>query len=177
MVLFWSFIFPIFCLLRIIIHRKNLDDPKFILKFGFFYLGYRPQYYYWEFIIMFRKILTIYVSLLPDSALSSKVVLIMLIVSVSFYLHLKSKPYAENSLNKLELNAISVSLATIFFGMFYVSKIDDVSQVIIFILIVFINVFFLANWLIIILFLSLKKFARSKKFEKIKAFFLSSSKL
>ena len=90
--------------MHISLQRKNLDDVKMRVQFGFFYLGYKPQYYFWEFAIMFRKIIIIYVTLIPDSAIKSKAVLVLFFIAVSFYFHSKSKPYTNENLNKLDNN-------------------------------------------------------------------------
>ncbi len=32
--------------------------------YGYFYLGYKPKYYFWEFFILFRKICLIFLNIL-----------------------------------------------------------------------------------------------------------------
>jgi hypothetical protein len=55
---------PIFAFILITRERNNLKDIQVREKFGFLYRGYRLKYYYWEIIIMFRKISLLIVSVL-----------------------------------------------------------------------------------------------------------------
>ena len=119
---------------------------------------------------MFRKIIIIYVTLIPDSAIKSKAVLVLFFIAVSFYFHSKSKPYTNENLNKLEFNAILVSMATIFFGMFYLSDIDTSTQAIIFTIIIFSNVFFLFKWTLYVIMLSFRTLTKSTKMKKCLSF-------
>lgn len=112
---------------------------------------------------MFRKILTIFISLMDDSKTFSKAALILFILGANFYHHSNSKPFSNHSLNKLEFQAILASGLTIFCGLFYLSQIDDVSKAILFALILAINIIFLISWGTLILRLSIKKMKEIRK--------------
>ena len=174
--IFWSLIFPLYCLIRIVLNKKKLNEPQLMVQLGFFYIGYKSKFYFWEFVIMSRKISTIYITLLPDSLIFSKAILILLLIAVSFFYHAKNRPYTNDSLNKLELNAILVSILTIFFGIFHLTNIGDVMKAFLFIIIILINLFFFLNWAYLLLIHFYKKVAKSKKMESAKKFFFKSSK-
>ena len=42
--------------------RDELEDLKIKSKYGFIFNGYQPRTYYWESVIMFRKVAMIFVS-------------------------------------------------------------------------------------------------------------------
>ena len=42
--------------------KSNLDDVAIKEKYGFIYNGYRVEKYYWEIIIMYRKITFIFIA-------------------------------------------------------------------------------------------------------------------
>ena len=172
---FMHLIFPMFCFLRIKMNKAYLETDKIRLQMGFFYIGYNSEYYFWEFVIMFRKILIIFVTLIPDSLIYSKAALVLFLVTTSFYLHSNSHPYINANLNKLEFYAILVSICTIFFGMFYLSQINDYLKAFIFAMIIFSNAYFLFIWSRFIIARSFKNISSLRKFETLMRFFFTSS--
>ena len=58
----WGLGIPFFALILLMGIRKNLDSIESREKLGFLYRGYRKEFYYWEAIIMYRKILLIFIS-------------------------------------------------------------------------------------------------------------------
>ena len=52
----WGFGIPIFAFLLLYIDKKKLDKLEVRQKLGFLFRGYTLKYYYWEIVIMFRKI-------------------------------------------------------------------------------------------------------------------------
>ena len=55
---------PTYGLALVVSHRDNLNSQTFKAKYGFLYNGYRPQAYFWEFVIMYRKIIIIIIRVL-----------------------------------------------------------------------------------------------------------------
>ena len=144
---FWIILFPLFCLIKLIINSKKLDNPDIKLFFGFFYLGYKPNYYYWEFVTMYRKIVTIFVTLMPESSILPKGYIILFLNTAAFYFQRRKSPFNESGLNDLELKATFVSTITILIGVFYMEEIGDIVQAILFGTLLVINIYFLINWL------------------------------
>ena len=58
----WGLFAPGFVLLFILKYRKNLQEKAMITRFGFLLLGYKSDLYYWEFIIIYRKIVIVLIS-------------------------------------------------------------------------------------------------------------------
>lgn len=58
----WGLGIPAVALLFIYRNRKNLKEISMKMKIGFIYLGYKEEYYYWEFAILYRKMLVIFIS-------------------------------------------------------------------------------------------------------------------
>lgn len=61
-IIVWGLGIPFFALILLTRIRKNLDSVESREKLGFLYRGYRKEFYYWEAIIMYRKILLIFIS-------------------------------------------------------------------------------------------------------------------
>ena len=58
MLLLYTFGIPIFCAAILWCHRYSLTDDAVKGRFGFLYKGFEHKYYYWESLIMARKVST-----------------------------------------------------------------------------------------------------------------------
>ena len=131
-------------------------------RFGFFYIGYKEKLFFWEFVIMYRKILTICISMIDDSMLFAKGALILLLNFSSLILQTSKMPFTDFQLNFLEASAIKVSLVTIFAGLFYILQyFGDVLQTIIFSIIVAVNCYFTLTWLLLVLRHTMSRYSKN----------------
>lgn len=55
----WGIGIPLFGLLQIIKNRNLLDKISIRKKYGFLYRGYRKKFYFWDILIMYRKVIII----------------------------------------------------------------------------------------------------------------------
>ena len=132
-------------------------------RYGFFYIGYKKDLFYWEFVIIYRKITTICVSLINDSFIFGKAALVIFINIASLFGHISKKPFVNQRLNYLESLAIRVATFTIFGGMLYIQNyFQDVSKAIIFVVIIIMNFLFIFTWLVIVLMFTFKKISKHK---------------
>lgn len=154
------------------------------MKMGFLYLGYKPRLYFWEFIIMYRKIITLAVTMLPDSQKLAKGVIVLFITTVSLAYHINERPFIVNKLNEIEYSAILVSAVTIYVGLFYLDdSFGEGMKAFFFIVILFTNIRFFLIWLYYIMqLLSIKYRSNTKvivllkKFSILRSFFKGSKK-
>ncbi|CAG9323995.1 unnamed protein product [Blepharisma stoltei] len=148
-IIIWCIAIPTLCLWSIHMHREQLNTIELKLQFGFLYLGFKDKTYYWEFTILYRKILIICCSVFLGS-ISTRVqaLTVFFLLLFCFFLHRKIEPYCTNQLNSLETKSILVSGLTIYSGLYYLT--DDLAysaRVFLFIIIVSANLFFLAHWI------------------------------
>ncbi len=61
-ILVWGLGIPFFALILIQRVKNQLDSVDARERFGFLYRGYRKSFYYWEIVIMYRKIGLIFIS-------------------------------------------------------------------------------------------------------------------
>lgn len=67
MLLFWVFGVSWWHFARKIkLNKDNLYDPEIKKKFGFFYLGLKKEYYYWEGYVFIRKVALIFVLIVSN---------------------------------------------------------------------------------------------------------------
>ena len=144
---YWAIFFPLFCLFYLIKNSKNLEKTHLKMKMGFLYLGYKPRLYFWEFIIMYRKIITLAVTMLPDSQKLAKGVIVLFITTVSLAYHISERPFIVSKLNQIEYSAILVSTVTIYVGLFYLDdSFGENMKAFFFIIILFTNIRFFLIW-------------------------------
>ena len=66
-ILIWGLGIPLFALIFIYRERKNLDDINVKRKFGFFFKGYKKSFFFWEIVIMYKKVAVIIISVFIGS--------------------------------------------------------------------------------------------------------------
>jgi len=148
-VIVWGMGLPCVFLGMLYKNRDVLHKFGMKAKYGFLYIGYEPQAFFWEFVILYRKVLvvTILVFVVQESTAVAALCCLMILL-VSLHLQLRINPYEKPSYNLMELRGLFVSAITIYCGLFYLT--DDVtSNGKLFLLTVMIiaNAWFLINWL------------------------------
>jgi hypothetical protein len=122
-ILTWGIGVPTLILGVIVKKRKQLDQLLMKCRFGFFYNGFKKSHFYWEFLILYRKILIISLSVfLGNVSIPVQALTIMIILLVFLYLQYNALPYASEALNAMETKAILVSSVTIYCGLYYLTK-------------------------------------------------------
>ena len=147
--IFWGIALPWICLLVLYKNRKKLGNTKVRKRYGFLFNGYTKKEFYWEFIILYRKILIIYTSvfLANLTSVSIQALTVMGLLIISLVIQLKYSPFIETELNSMEVRSILVSAVTVFCGLYYLTgDLDYDSKVIFFVIIVVVNVYFLYIW-------------------------------
>ena len=142
----WNLLFPLYCLLRIAMNRKNLKDEYTVLKFGFLYNGFDEKYFYWGFVKYFQKSIIILLRMSNlDNGVKMLTILLIWILSVSwkkFY-----SAYVHKILNDLEYNSNCVNLISLFLSMYLLMSVSDEAKNVIFVLILLSNIYFVILWL------------------------------
>lgn len=61
-IVLWGLGIPFFAFILLTLEKNTLNSIPTREKFGFLYRGYRKDFYYWESVIMIRKIILIFVA-------------------------------------------------------------------------------------------------------------------
>jgi len=149
-IILWGILTPSTALMLLIRYRKHLDDLNVKVRFGFLYTGYLAQKYYWEFVILYRKVLIIvFAVFFTNISIPVQALCVMLVLLVAFILQMQKNPYLTPTLNDLELRAVLVGTLTIYCGLFFLtSGIDASTKMALFCIILLANVYFLVYWLV-----------------------------
>ncbi|CAG9330610.1 unnamed protein product [Blepharisma stoltei] len=130
-------------------NKRKLDSISVRLQFGFLFNGYKAKSYYWEFIILYRKILIVCCSVfLANVNTSIQALTVMILLLLCLYYQSVVQPYDGDVLNKMEIRSILVAAVTIYCGLYYLTgSLDSFSKTAFFILICAVNIYFLYYWL------------------------------
>ena len=97
-------------------------------KYGFLYNGFRQEAYYWESIIMYRKVVMIFISVFLKAIGTKFQALIVFIVVLGFLLlNAEKRPFLTRELNNLEQISLIASSLTIYCGFFFLSSMNSES--------------------------------------------------
>jgi len=153
----WVLGLPTIVLGLLIRARLRLHEMSPRVMFSFLYKGYEQKWFYWEFVILYRKIAIVSSSVfLSPMSVRVESLTILAILLIAVYLQLRYQPYNEPTLNKLEIKSILVSAVTIYAGLYYDTRsmsnshIGQVINMLLFILIIVTNAYFLVTWLVYI---------------------------
>ena len=113
--LLWVLFCPLFILISLIRSHSHLTHPSTQLRFSFLFTGYKPTLYFWEFVILTRKICMLALQNTLSSSSSLVQVFATLILLYLFYqLHIKQLPFNLPKLNFAEgISILSVIINTI----------------------------------------------------------------
>jgi hypothetical protein len=89
--------------------------------YGFIYQGY--GIYYWEVIIMLRKVSMVIVAVFGLRAtVQTQALMALLVVLLAAAAHVQLKPFDVRILDKLELYGLLTAFTTLYFGMFFFTR-------------------------------------------------------
>jgi len=150
----WVIGLPTITLLQLVISKHVLGDSNFRLQYSFLYKGYHQNWYFWEFVILYRKIFLVCLSVFLTSVSIVVQALSMLAVMLAcLFVQLYVKPFLGTAFNNLELKALLASLITIYAGLYFQTDstrkthVESTVDVVLFGLIILANAVFLLSWL------------------------------
>lgn len=148
-ILLWGIGVPAVCLIVITAERRKFHEMDTKIKYGFLVNGYKEGEYYWEFVILYRKIIIISISVfLAQISVAIQALAIMGVLVIMIAIQKKHQPYFKRSLNKAEMRSILVAAVTIYCGLYYLTDdLDETSKTLLFVTIVLANAYFLLTWM------------------------------
>ena len=144
MILIWVISTPLLGYLYLRRNASNLDEEVFFSRFRMLYQGLKVEFYYWEFINIFRKVFLVITNVLLSSQPDIfKALLALFILALFLRLQTKMRPYKNELINDLEQRENMTSIVTFFGALFFVNaEVSDNVQLIIFFVILAANIWF-----------------------------------
>jgi hypothetical protein len=113
---------PVLLLVVIYARKDHLEDLHTQKAYGFLLKGYRKEMFFWEIIIMYRKIaLVFFISLFSDNPLF-QIMVFMCIIMISIVLQVRYKPYMNYYLNRVEFIVLTATLGLVYSGLYLISQ-------------------------------------------------------
>jgi hypothetical protein len=105
-------------------------------QFAYFFKGYRADAYYWEFVVMARKVTVLLISVVAESV-QVQSSLLALLMTVSWVLHVYFKPFEDDHLNNVELAALASTTFLFISGqLLYAPALGDGARMLVSVLII-----------------------------------------
>lgn len=144
-IIVWGIGIPSTCLYFLWKNHRNLESISVRLRFGFLFNGYKNRSYYWEFVILYRKILIICCAVfLANVSTSIQALTVMILLLLCLHIQVQNKPFIGDVLNQMEGRSIFVAAITIYCGLYYLTgDLDEWAKIVFFIVILAVNLFFL----------------------------------
>ena len=161
--LLWVIGVPLFTGLTLREESSRLQTLRNRVRYGFLYKGYRESAYFWEVVVMARKVLLAFISVFLQSAgIMVQALLVQALVVLFILLTSKVRPFTSPGLNFLEILSLAVLSLTVYAGLFFLAEEDasspafhyrkdftlsPASKWLLFLLILVSNLFFFIVWL------------------------------
>jgi len=161
--------------------RKNSDKlttEQVKQQFGFLYNGYKRHNYYWEIVIMYRKIMCIFIAvfLRPMGVIVQALVLLIMLGGF-LQANNTSRPFRQRQLNDIENMSVATQIITIYCGIFFISAkphdenfvgnrdfyLSETGKILLVMVIAFCNSFFILLWIMKFMEISREMIKRSSK--------------
>lgn len=143
----YGIVCPVGILASILYFRKDIHTKTNKVRFGFMVLGYETKYYYWEFVILSRKIIIASISVFLSNYTSIQALTALLVLLIYVGLQVYVSPLKLARLNELEYQSIFVAGVTIYCGIYYLqANLNDYAKTFFFFVIVTVNIVFLFKW-------------------------------
>ncbi len=111
---------------KIITYSSAGRESDIVLKF--IYKGYRAEYYYWELVIITKKVIFIFIGSFTEFFPSeSKATILLIIVALFLLLQTRLQPYEAKTLNNIEFLSLLVTFVSANVGIMLFS--DDMKTV------------------------------------------------
>jgi len=147
--IFWGLSTPLFATYLLYKNRSNLDKGSVIIQYGFLYRGFESSLYYWEVLIVLRKVLvTTVIVFFYNLDRSVQTLMCLGVVGIAYHIQEAYVPYFTKSLNSLEQKSLVVAVISIYCGLYFLTEeVNQTTQILLFCLMLAANLYFLSFWL------------------------------
>lgn len=130
-IILWGIAIPLLYFLTIRRNKMNdmLGDETFARKYGFIYQGYTRRFYWWEFIILGRKVVLLIISVFLVRNLNVMCLTLLLACILWTGLQLRASPYTNIALNSLELTSLFSIGAILYACLYHLSLYNEGSTI------------------------------------------------
>lgn len=147
MLFFWMIIFPGIFLVYMYKRRERLKESFVFQITKFFQVGYKREFFFWEFLTMLRKFIIILLTTFLRNQNEVVIYILIPIMAGFFFLQNYLKPFEHERHNRLEMLSLNASFLTYYCAVFYLRDISEEGKLF-FLLVIFIcNLVYFIIWL------------------------------
>jgi len=103
---------------REIVKGNDAKALAFKEKFGFLYNGYDIDFWYWEFVVIFRKVCLVTISVYFSGDTHLQALLAILLCTVALMVQSAARPFESEMMDWMEFTSLLSSFGTFFCGQF-----------------------------------------------------------
>ncbi|KAL4430440.1 hypothetical protein ABPG74_013290 [Tetrahymena malaccensis] len=126
--LLWAVILPILIVRKLSKNQNNLENSNIRIPYGFLYQDYKQQYYYWEYVRSYLKIIIIVVMNFYGDPYNNKLVIAAVLFLLYLVLLQKAKPYNMIYYQQVDKRSMVVLIIVILMNIFLYNKPDIIQQ-------------------------------------------------
>jgi hypothetical protein len=97
-------------------HAKLFSDERFMGAFGSLYLRYDPEHYYWEVLVLARKLLLVLITKVLSNNPTAQIAGCAVVLGGALALQYRSKPFLSDALDALEGHTLAACVAIVVLG-------------------------------------------------------------
>lgn len=140
---------PILMLLYIRKNLVNYDHPQVMQRVFLVTIGYRKQFYYWEYVVLLKKIALIYITIfIRDEPLICVLSLIIVLLIFSYF-HIMVSPYEYEFLNRLVFKQYIAVFVSYSVNLYFSYTTSLGTTFLLLFLMITANVLFIAEWVLL----------------------------
>ncbi|EWS71712.1 transmembrane protein, putative (macronuclear) [Tetrahymena thermophila SB210] len=126
--LLWAVILPVLIIKKLSKNKNNLENSNIRIPYGFLYQDYKQQYYYWEFVRSYLKIIIIVIMNFYGDPYNNKLVIAAVLFLLYLVLLQKAKPYNMIYYQQVDKRSMVVLIIIILMNIFLYNKPDIIQQ-------------------------------------------------
>jgi len=143
----WCLLCPGLVLYLVRRNRAKLSQQKVQIKYGYLFNGYKEDYFYWEFLVVFRKLCIKAATIsFAGYSVSVQALAVLTILGGSAVLQQAFEPFERPTINKLEQASIVAAAATVICGLLFMQDLDYTLSQIVNSAAFIVNLYFLMLW-------------------------------
>lgn len=140
-IVLWGAGIPALALLLIVRYRKLLKNQNVKTMAGFLCGHYKSTLFFWEIVVIYRKVgIIVIATFMASLSASTQTLALVLLLITSSVFQFKCVPFKRTALNRAELQGLIVILATTYSGiMFSFGSLENTAESILFVFVLLLN--------------------------------------
>ena len=141
----WVFGIPMLAGYLLHRNRNTLDQANTKNKYGFLYRGYSKRFYYWQLIVIFRKVALVFSSVFFADSIQVQALMAIVLTTMALVSYVYASPMSFSSMDSFEIISLGTIWSIFFLAPFLFADVSNGSKQFVSILIVVLNAGFVAT--------------------------------